>query len=598
MATEPVRAVKIFYCYAREDRALRDELEKHLGALKRSGKITTWYDREIQPGTDWEREIEARLDTADVILLLVSPDFMHSDYCYGVEMGRAQERHDAGISVIPVILRPVLWRDTPISKFQLLPIEGKPITVWPDRDAAFQDVAEGIYKVAEELRVRWEEQRLKAQEVERIRKARWAEEERTRRMEEERQRRAEEERARQAEKERERKAREEQALRDREERQHQAEIERQRLTPNEVVSPSLSSPGSVQSSNTAAAGPFLPLTSPPFIPGNQPRQKPPPGVVVASRITRRKIVVGLGLAGLTVAGGGIAWLVSSQGEHSPVVPGQTPTSISHRTPTPSPTAIPLGTTLYIYHGHSVSPDRGYVSSVNDVAWSPDGARIASAAGDHTVQVWDAADGGHVFTYLGHASSVVDAVAWSPDGTRIVSAGNDQTVQVWDAADGGHVFTYRGHTAAVLAVAWSPNGTRIASAAGDHTVQVWDAADGGHVFTYREDSGKVAWSPNGTRIVSAGNDQTVQVWDAANGGNAFTYHGHSDIVESVAWSPNGTRIVSAGNDQTVQVWDAADGGHVFTYRGHTAAVLAVAWSPNGTRIASGGLDHTVQVWQAS
>jgi WD40 repeat protein len=78
---------------------------------------------------------------------------------------------------------------------------------------------------------------------------------------------------------------------------------------------------------------------------------------------------------------------------------------------------------------------------------------------------------------------VIAVAWSHDSKHITSAGYDGTMQVWDAADGGHVFTYPGPADLVRAVAWSPDGKRIASVSDDGTVQVWDAADGGHVFTY-------------------------------------------------------------------------------------------------------------------
>ncbi len=296
-------------------------------------------------------------------------------------------------------------------------------------------------------------------------------------------------------------------------------------------------------------------------------------------ISRRTIVLGLGVAGLAVAGGGLTWI----------------TLLLSSAPGLTPTPIPLGTLLYTYRGHS--------DYVHAVAWSSDGRRIASGSDDQTVQVWDAANGGNVFTYRGH-SYAVETVAWSPDDKHIASAGNDQTVQVWDAADGERVFTYRGHTDLVDAVAWSPDSTHIASGSWDQTVRVWDAADGGNVFTYRGHFSivtAVAWSPDGTRIASASDDQMVQVWDAADGGNVFTYRGHSSIVTAVAWSPDGTRIASASDDQTVQVWDAANGGNVFTYRGQSNpyfGVLAVAWSPDGTRIACGCLDKTVQVWDAA
>ena len=150
-----MRAIKIFYCYAHEDKTLRDELEKHLTPLKRTGQITEWYDRDIQGGTDWESEIETHLTTANIILLLVSPDFIFSDYCYGVEMKKALDRHKAGQAhVIPIILRPVLWQETPIGVLQALPTDGEPVTLWPNRDKAFWDVVKGIHEVVRKLTIK------------------------------------------------------------------------------------------------------------------------------------------------------------------------------------------------------------------------------------------------------------------------------------------------------------------------------------------------------------------------------------------------------------------------------------------------------------
>lgn len=190
MAAEVLNPIKIFYCYAHEDRALRDELEKHLGALKRSGRITTWYDREIAPGDEWENKIHERLNTADMVLLLVSPDFIDSDYCWGIEMQRALARRQSEqIAVLPIILRPVFWKGTPIATLQLLPSEGKAITAWSDRDAAFEDVANGIYEVVEALHMQ------RARKAEEERQAR---EEQARREAEMNARRLEEDMARRA----------------------------------------------------------------------------------------------------------------------------------------------------------------------------------------------------------------------------------------------------------------------------------------------------------------------------------------------------------------------------------------------------------------
>ena|SRR2546427_1062400 len=152
---ESIGAIKIFYCYAHEDRTLRKELEKHLGPLKREGRVTDWYDREILPGTNWEYEIEAHLNEADIVLLLVSPDFMYSNYCYSKEMKQALRRHRAGKAyVIPIILRPVDWERTPIGILQALPTEAQPVTEWLNLDKAFLDVVKGIRRVVEYMETR------------------------------------------------------------------------------------------------------------------------------------------------------------------------------------------------------------------------------------------------------------------------------------------------------------------------------------------------------------------------------------------------------------------------------------------------------------
>ena len=87
------KPVEVFFSYAHEDEPLRKELEKHLSLLRRQGLITGWHDRLIAPGTDWARAIDEHLQQASIILLLVSADFLASDYCYGIEMERALQRH-------------------------------------------------------------------------------------------------------------------------------------------------------------------------------------------------------------------------------------------------------------------------------------------------------------------------------------------------------------------------------------------------------------------------------------------------------------------------------------------------------------------------
>jgi hypothetical protein len=146
-------SIEVFFSYSHRDEELRDEMAKHLTILKRQGVITTWHDREITAGTEWAGAIDAHMNSAQVILLLISPDFLASDYCWDIELKRAMERHEAREArVIPVILRPVdNWSKAPFGKLQAFPTNGKPVTTWSNRDEAFANVAQAIRKAVQEL---------------------------------------------------------------------------------------------------------------------------------------------------------------------------------------------------------------------------------------------------------------------------------------------------------------------------------------------------------------------------------------------------------------------------------------------------------------
>lgn len=144
-------SIKVFFCYAREDEPLLEKLKSHLRPLQRKGFIDVWYDRNIGAGTEWEREIDKQLDMAQIVLLLVSPDFIDSDYCYSIEMKHALERHERGEAwVIPIILRQSYWQEEPFGKLQVLPTDGRPVRSWPDLDEAFFNVTDGIRKTVKE----------------------------------------------------------------------------------------------------------------------------------------------------------------------------------------------------------------------------------------------------------------------------------------------------------------------------------------------------------------------------------------------------------------------------------------------------------------
>jgi TIR domain len=164
-AKDLVTPLKIFYSYAPEDKPWRDELDRHLRQMKRSGWIISWYDRTVQPGLAWEQEIDAHLNTADIILLIISPAFMSSDYAYGIEIQRALERHDHGEArVVPILLRPTFWEGTPFGKLQALPADGKPITTSSNLDWAFSDIVQGLRKIVTTLLPRKIENRLREED--------------------------------------------------------------------------------------------------------------------------------------------------------------------------------------------------------------------------------------------------------------------------------------------------------------------------------------------------------------------------------------------------------------------------------------------------
>ncbi|HVX14028.1 MAG TPA: c-type cytochrome domain-containing protein [Pirellulales bacterium] len=210
---------------------------------------------------------------------------------------------------------------------------------------------------------------------------------------------------------------------------------------------------------------------------------------------------------------------------------------------------------------------GHRGSVTDVAFSADGGKLVSVAGEPglfgELKLWNVADGALVWTVVGHRDSLY-AAALSPDGTLVASGGYDQDIKLWDTASGREVRTITGHNGAVFDLAFSPNGKLLASASADRTVKLWDVASGNRLDTFGQplkEQYAVVFSPDGRRVAAGGVDNRIRVWalseTAEEGTNplAITRFAHEGPIVELAWSQDGKTLASSAEDSTVRIWDA-------------------------------------------
>jgi WD40 repeat protein len=233
---------------------------------------------------------------------------------------------------------------------------------------------------------------------------------------------------------------------------------------------------------------------------------------------------------------------------------------------------------------------GHTSFVWGLAFSPDGARLASASQDGSLRLWDTA------SFTGAAaleSGWAFCVGWSPDGSRLALGNIQGEVQIWDATTLEKLSTWKGEqNSAIISLGWSPDGKTLASGALNGGLTLWDVESGQprlEMLGYtraRSDANGLSWSPDGQSLASAHQDGVLRLWDPVSGELQAEIQAHQGWARGIAWSPDGSRLLSGGQDKRLVVWDAHS-AHEYAEQHHNhLPVWSVAWSPDGTILASG------------
>jgi WD40 repeat protein len=244
------------------------------------------------------------------------------------------------------------------------------------------------------------------------------------------------------------------------------------------------------------------------------------------------------------------------------------------------------------------PTTGDASYSHDVAFSPDGTTLAFGLTDGSVRLWRVSDGTLLRTLRGNADKIC-SLAFSPDGRILASGSWDSTIRLWEVANGTPLRTWTGHEGGVLDMAFSPDGSMLASASFDGTVRVWRAADGTLLYASKPRESVVegvAFSPDGSMLAVASWDGWVQVWSVGDWRCLRVMESESRGINDLAFSPGGTILVAGDSWHRLQWWRVADGTLLHDVGGHENTVESVAFSPDGDILASGSLDGTVRLWR--
>ena len=254
--------------------------------------------------------------------------------------------------------------------------------------------------------------------------------------------------------------------------------------------------------------------------------------------------------------------------------------------------------------HLVATLEGHTSEVNSLAFSPDGATLASSGSwDNEIKLWHVNARKSFATLRGHTDAVSSVSFSSPDGATLASGSWDRTIKLWDGKSGGLIATLEGHTDGVTSVSLSSGGNTLASGSRDGTVKLWDVRTRDVISTLEGHTGEVtsvSFSPDGALLASAGGwgDRTVILWDVETLKQIGTLKGHASRIKSLSFSaPDGAILATGSWDGTAILWDLLTRKKIAAF-GHTKEVLSVSLSPGGSTLAGGGRDGKVLLWDVS